>query len=236
MLLLPQIYFMRPLFYLCLLFVFANSYAQNYPLGYVEQFNAVFTPTKFSSQFIYSSSTAVKVANKQCHVSFQADTVKPLVPNSMILIENLVLGDFITSISVMTKSLGEDTLGGLFLVSGIRDSSNYYLLQFNQQGAFFHKMYKNKLSLIAADSNFVLPHQVWLDLTIKRDILKRTLVVEYKNQKTEFYDPNLVMGYLGLGTVATKFSIKKWAVWAPTSIEKPTLLFKPVVHETEPQD
>lgn len=233
-LLLPQINSMKQLFFFILLFSFQLLQAQEYPGGYAKQFEAGFTKAKLSEQYAYTNGTKSTFSKGVVHLNYQPDSNQAFIPNGIMLIDNLVLGDFVANTKVMFKTIELDTLGGFFIVSGLRDSSNYYFIQLNNLGANFYKMYKGEVSLIDSDSSFVLSEQVWLDLKVSRDISKRTISIAYKGQNVEFYDPNLVMGYLGFGITKAKLSVKAIDIWAPTSIAKPTLVFKQPVEKTEP--
>lgn len=226
MLFLPQIYIMKNAIYLLFLIASQIVSGQAYPLGFAKEFEANYSPKTMNKQFVYSAGTVPKMANMQCHVNYVADSAENLLPNGILLVDNLVLGDFVSNISLMKNSLDADSLSGLFFLCGMRDSSNYYFVQLNSYGASFYKMYRNEVSLIDADSSFILNDKTWHNLKVSRDIGTRVLKLESGKMKTEFYDPNLVMGYLGLGITQTCLSFKKFEVWAPTAISKPTLLFR----------
>lgn len=234
MLFLPQINSMKQQFFFILLFSFQLLQAQEYPGGYARQFEAGFTKAKLSEQYAYTNGSAATFSKGVVHLNHQPDSNEAFIPNGIMLIDNLILGDFVANTSIMFKTTEFDTLGGFFIVSGLRDSSNYYFIQLNNSGAHFYKKYKGEISLIDSDSSFVLNEQVWLNLKISRSILKRTISIAHKSRIVEFYDPNLVMGYLGYGITKAKLSVKAIEIWAPTSIAKPTLLFKQPVENSEP--
>jgi len=218
----------------CIAFLLSFQFisAQDFPLGYIKQFNATITKAKVASDFSTSSTTQTKITNAQLHVDAVDDTVHSNFPEGVLLVDKLIWGDFMAKLSLMTKSTGDDSLDGLYFLTGVRDSSNYYFIQLNSYGANFYKMYKGEVSLIDSDSSFVLPEMTWLNLQVTRDILKRTIQIESAKKSIEFYDPNLIMGYMGFGISNAIFSLRKLTVWAPTVIEKPCTLFLPPVEKT----
>lgn len=206
--------------------------AQQYPLGYIKHFEAKFKSEQIEQDFSPSQRAEVKASNTQLHVHAISDSVISSFPEGSILLNNYIWGDFIANLSIMTKVSGTDSLSGIFFLTGIRDSSNYYFIQLNSYGANFYKMYKDNISLIDSDSSFIFKNMTWHDLRITRDILKRTITIELDKMRTEFYDPNLIMGYIGIGIKEAKFSMKRLNVWAPTVIEKPCTTFHSSVEKT----
>jgi hypothetical protein len=200
--------------------------AQNYPLGFVKNFEAVFIKEKLATQFVLSGNTSSLLKNGIWYTEVKKDSLEQFMPSAVILIDNYVFGDFIADINFQFKSINNDSLSGLYIIAGLRDSSNYYFIQLSNKGASFYKMYKGEVSLIKNDSLFVISENNWQNMRITRDIITRTVQIDIKNQSLEFADPNLVMGYLGLGIQGSKLAMKKFVVWSPASISKSATIFR----------
>jgi hypothetical protein len=212
-----------------LLFSIHPLKAQKYPLGYKKYFETSINKEKINNKFIFSDNTNSTVSNNIWYLEEKYDTSVNsntiIIPPALSVIENHIFGDFIADLNLKITSTEHDSSSGVYFVIGLRDSSNYYFIQVNNNGASFYKMYKNNISLINKDSSFTLTSQYWQRLRISRNILKRTIDIETRNQKVTFTDPNLVMGYLGLGISSYKLALKQFVVWAPTAISKPSTLF-----------
>jgi hypothetical protein len=211
---------------LSILYFYAGS-TQELPLGYIKYFEAGYTKSKMADQFAFSDFTRAKITLTQMHIKNDSSPIGRLVPPGMALVDDWIFGDFISEVSLYYDCNPEssDSLKGIFLLTGLRDSSNYYFIHFNESASNFYKMYKGKVSLIDADSSFVLPKEKWTSLRITRDILGRTLQIEQNGKSLSFTDPNLIMGYIGFGVLESSLNIRKFVIWAPTAINKELFVF-----------
>ncbi len=207
-----------------LLFLTPLIQAQQMPLGYTRYFDLKTSGSKLNEVFISGTNTAKTYTGSVFKLQEGGDSSNNFVPPALALLDNHIFGDFIALIRLQAKVLVADSLSGIYLLAGLRDSSNYYFIRLNQNGAGFFKMYKGKLSCIAFDSAFKPLWQNWQDMRLTRDILTRSLKIECKGFSTTFSDPNLVMGYIGIGVDGYILQSQRFEVWAPTSIQKP---FKP---------
>lgn len=209
-----------------LLFFFQLLSAQDLPLGYVKYFEANFTKEKLDKQFLISDHTSTELINNIWYAEEKVDTMNSFMPPAVLLVDNHVLGDFIADVSLNFTTHQTDSLSGIFIITGLRDSTNYYFIKIGAEGAAFYKMYRGQISLIDSDSAFVLKEQSWQNMRITRDILKRTIHLETKSHQVKFTDPNLVMGYLGLGVIKYTLALKSFIIWAPTAISRPASIFR----------
>ena len=216
---------MQKLFFFLLIFLFQIGNAQEFPLGYIKYFESQINNSKNQTQFITSPYAKSNISNGVFYLEVQKDSAINFTPPAVFLVDNLVLGDFIADVNLKTNAELIDSLSGLYILSGIRDSANYYFLQFNNKGTGFYKMYKGEISLIKHDSTFTLTDESWHKLRIKRDILNRTIRIDNKTTFVEFTDPNLIMGYLGFGIKDYKLAMKHLVIWAPTAISRPATVF-----------
>lgn len=215
---------MRFLATICLTLFLANIQAQSLPLGYIEYYNNDFNQAGLPKNLLVSNPENVKVNKGKLHIlSTSKDTV--FVPGTVILLDQHIFGEFITEITLQTFLSPVDTASSVFIISGLRNSDNYYYLSLGRQGATFYKMYKGIVSIISTDTGFVLPDRQIVKIRITRDILNRSLKLEMKDKSTFFSDPNLVMGYVGFGATGATLAIDKLIIWAPTSINEPLKIF-----------
>ncbi|HBH49435.1 MAG TPA: hypothetical protein DDX98_12380 [Bacteroidales bacterium] len=211
---------MRKYIILSLLVVFQLSNAQQLPLAYKKYYEASFLPAKISEQFVFSDSVASKISKGIWSLSSNTDSSAGTNPDALVLINKHVLGDFITDVMLNLSIDSQDSLSAFYLISGYRDSANYYFIRYNAWGLNFYKMYKGEVSLIDSDSSFRFLHNSWQSLRINRSILTRTIELTNNGQFARFHDPNLIMGFIGFGLSQSRFAIKKMSIWAPTAIEK----------------
>lgn len=216
---------MQKLFICLILFLCLKGNAQEFPSGYIKYFESKHNNVKNQTQYINSPQSKSKELNGIYYMEVKKDSIISFTPPAIFLVDNLILGDFIADVSVKTNAELNDSLSGLYILSGLRDSANYYFLQLNNRGVGFNKMYKGEISLIKHDSSFTLSQEVWHKFRIKRDILNRTISIETKNSFIEFKDPNLIMGYFGFGVNNYTMAMKNLVIWAPTAINKPSNIF-----------
>ena len=143
-----------------------------------------------------------------------------------MLIDNNIFGDFITEAQLSYSGEEKDSLSGIIFIAGLKDSTNYYFVRINEKGAFFNQVYKGIESTILHDSLLAIQKNKRVTLRVTRDILNRSIQINYNGSKVIFTDPNLVMGYIGFGVSGYLLSINSIKVWAPTSIANPAGVFK----------
>jgi hypothetical protein len=217
---------MRILFY-SIVFILINtlSNGQNLPIGYIKYFETGFSETKLHKHILVSPAAEVLVNKGIFSIKSKPDSLNYFFPPSTIIIDSNVFGDYIVEmrVNMMGKQIdGED---GIYLITGLRDSLNYYFVRISDSGACFSRMYKGKITMVSFDSSFTFTSNLWQNLRIERDILTRTFTIINGNKKFVCTDANLVMGFFGVGTKNKKLLIDKITIWAPTSINTPAPLF-----------
>jgi hypothetical protein len=199
--------------------------AQNLPLGYIPHFQCDFSDKVLPKDLLFSPSISHSLKNGVLLLQNNPDSVVMFEPSAAMLIDNNIFGDFITEITLTNNSASSDSTSGVFFIIGLRNRENYYWVKLCNAGAEFSKMYKGKTDIISSDSGFVIPNNKPVKLRIERNILERSIVIKYQQAQVKFTDPNLVMGYFGLGTNSSKLGIDKITVWAPTSLAEPLTIF-----------
>lgn len=200
-------------------------YAQNLPLGYITHFESDFSGNLLHKDLLFSPSSDLKLANGVLYMQQNIDTVPLFKPAAAMLINNNIFGDFISELSIIEKSTLADSTSGIYLIFGLRNKENYYMVQINSSGTGFYKMYKGIVDKISFDSSLVLSHNKAVKIHIERNILERSITIKLQGKQTVFTDPNLVMGYFGLGSNSSKIGIDKMTIWAPTSLVEPLSIF-----------
>lgn len=214
------------IFTLSLLIVTSVLKSQELPVGFISLFETDFSTTTLHKDFLLSPAAMVKINKGIMSVTEKADSVPVFMPPATLIVNNNIFGDFIAEIRINTSTIQSDSVSGVYLITGLRDSLNYYFVRLNGYGASFCRMYKGKQSIISFDSTFILSQNIWLTLRVERDILSRTFVVISGGKKLVCSDANLVMGYFGIGVKNKKLLIDKIIIWAPTSIAYPAPLFR----------
>ena len=200
--------------------------AQNLPVGYITHFETGFSNAKLHKHLLVSPYAQVKVNQGVFSIIAKPDSLNSFFPPAAILVDSNIFGDYIVELRINLSGSSQDSLDGLFLITGLRDSLNYYFVRINETGACFSRMYKGKNTELSTDSTFVINSNLWVNLRIERDILSRTFTILSGNSKLVCTDANLVMGYFGVGTNKNKLLIDKITIWAPTSINHGAPLFR----------
>ncbi len=217
---------MRFLSVLLSLFSLLILNGQELPLGYISHFSSSFNEKKIHKDISLPKGASYELKDGHLQLKENKAALWSHIPSSAFIIDNNVFGDFIAEIKIRCQEpLGEDSLRGIFVITGLKDSSNYYYVQINCSGAYFNRVYNGTKELVRFDSSLVIQQNQWLTLNIERNILKRNLSIECKGVKSVFKDPYLVMGYLGFGIQGYSLKVNEIDVWAPTSISRPVRLF-----------
>lgn len=202
-------------------------YSQDIPVGYISYYSTSFSNTGFKDDVVYSGKSDLSAKNGQALLKEIKDTVNDaMTPSAMMLVKNLVLGDFISTLRLRYTPDAPDSLAGVYFIAGLRDSLNYYYLKLDESRTSFNQVYKGVDSEIKSDSTLKIPSGLWQTVRIERDILKRSLNISCDGMTAKFSDPNLVMGYVGVGVCGYKVSMDKMDIWAPTAISRSTNIFK----------
>lgn len=199
---------------------------QNLPVGFISYFETDFSELQLHKDFLLSPAAQFKINKGILTVSEKPDSVYSFLPPASIIINNNKFGDFIAEMRINQSGAIADSIGGVYLITGLRDSLNYYFVRLNEFGASFNRIYKGKQSVISHDSAFKIPANTWITLRIERDILTRTFTIATGTQKLICTDANLVMGFYGFGVKNKNLQIDKILIWAPTSIANPAPIFQ----------
>ena len=205
---------------------FIQAFPQNLPLGYTSYFECNFDNNKIPADVLSSEGAECKIQDETLLLEDKDISDSVLLPSSLILIDNNIFGDFIMLARLKITGEVSDSLSGIYLIAGLRDSSNYYFIQINNNGAGFYRKYNDIVKKIDFDPGFVLPTAEWLNLKVERDILTRRVTLLCGDSKTVFTDANLIMGYIGFGNKELNLYLDKINIWAPTSIKKAAPVFR----------
>ncbi len=219
---------MSKIFLLSILFIFSSVfiYSQNLPIGYIVHFEANFSGPRMPDNLLFSQQCTRKIDKGWLKLSEKQDSVPSFFPASVALVNNNIFGEFIASLKLDPLLNKTDSSSAFFLIIGLRDSLNYYFVKMNSSASVFCRMYKGKISALTTDTTLVLDNNKPVTLVVKRDILNREVIIEKNKQVIHFTDPNLVMGYFGIGAENSSVAVDKMTIWAPTSIEQEAPIFK----------
>ncbi len=140
------------------------------------------------------------------------------LPKAKIMVDNIVFGDFICQLELKISGSESDSLSGPYFITGHRDEDNFYFIHFGTDGTGLYSRYKGKVKRVAFDKNFILSEDQWHSVTITRNILKRSISIQNDGKQTNFSDPNLIMGQIGIGVNDNTLFFRKFVVSAPTAI------------------
>lgn len=199
---------------------------QELPLGYISHFQTDFLGTKPDKNILFSGNLAYKLSKGTITLAEKADSSEGFSVGAMLLIDNNIFGDFIATTQFRYGTTEVDSLSGVIFIAGLKDSLNYYFIRMTEKGASFNRVYKGVESEIKYDSSLVIRPDKLVTLRIIRDIMTRSLTIKYNGVRVSFSDPNLVMGYIGVGTSGYELKINNIKVWAPTSIVRPANVFR----------
>ncbi|MBN2484666.1 MAG: hypothetical protein JXB34_01705 [Bacteroidales bacterium] len=207
-------------FFLVIAFIlpYSDIMAQNLPLGYISHFESDFSAKTLHKNLIFTPSADYKIENGYLQLKAKPDTAPVFWPAAAMIINRHVFGDFISELSLINNTTGSDNCPGLFFIFGLRNPQNYYAVQFKPSGAVFLKMYKGAVDTIDQKPGFVPATKKTVNLRIERNILEQSVTFKMNGKEITFTDPNLVMGYFGLGTETSHISVDKLSIWAPTSL------------------
>jgi hypothetical protein len=199
--------------------------AQNLPIGYISYFHSDFTDKTLPKNIVNSRATILKPENGVLSMKSISDTNVAFFPPQVMLIDNNIFGEFISEIEFTSQAIA-DSSSGIYLIVGLRNRENYYMVRFNTHGAGFSKMYKGKITDISFDSSVCISTGKKIRMRIERNILERSILIKLQGKTLTFTDPNLVMGYFGIGSENAILTIDKLSLWAPSSIEEALTIFK----------
>lgn len=199
--------------------------SQDLPLGYTSILSDDFSKNKIGESFIFSSQSDFSIEKGALKLTHKPDSNRTFTPSAVMIIDNNIFGDFIAYMRVKCTGISQDSISGFYLIAGLKDSLNYYTICLNEQGIRFSRIYNGEDSLLSYHSRIRLIDGDWIEIYLKRDILSRSIQIKCGKEEIVFTDPNLVMGYLGIGTEGYSVELDKMKVWAPTSIEQPAPVF-----------
>lgn len=222
----PKLKVMRAIIWCVFSLLSVHIYSQELPLGYISHFHTDFSGSRLDKNILLSGNLDYKLSKGYIIINEKPDSVPGFPIGAMLLIDNNIFGDFITTTQLSYSAERTDSLSGIVFLAGLRDSSNYYFIRLTENGASFNQVYKGVQSEISYDSSLAILPGKLVSIRITRDILTRSLTIKYNGSKVSFTDPNLVMGYIGFGTSGYIMKINDIKVWAPTSIAEPANVFR----------
>jgi hypothetical protein len=215
-----------PILTLILILLINNLYSQKLPLGYTTYFQTSFTDPKPDTTLLFSHDAHARINKGLLSLTEKPDSIRLFFPPATVMINYNIFGDFIAELKINQTGASVDSSDGFYLITGLRDSLNYYFVRIGEYGSSFNRIYKGKLSTVTIDSSFALPANTWTTIRIERDILSRTFTIKSGTKKMVCTDVNLVMGYFGFGVKNKKLIVDSIIIWAPTSMAVPAPLFK----------
>jgi len=213
------------------LIAFSNFvFTQNVPEGYLLQYQQNFTSGKALDDIKVENPSKWGVFKAGSNFYLQcaaADSVADL-PANVAVINNKIFGDFILEADVMAvkDSLGT---GELCFFLGLRDLSRYYYVQLaNRSDSTLHGIFlvnKSIRTRLTGNTYKVAawkPNK-WHKIRLERNILSRTIIVYLDNMTIpmmQIKDYELIMGSVGVGSLAGTSRFDNIKIWAPTVISE----------------
>jgi hypothetical protein len=207
------------------------AFAQQLPDGYILQYEQNFSNNKSLTDFRYNvpESWGIYKSNGNFYLQFSGYnkiSSQTLLPGNIAILKNRIFGDFVLEASVMPDA---DTSGNreICVFLGLKDTSKYYYAILNSnnnvhdQGIYL----KKNSSVIKLTKNNDIPltwkENKWHKIRIERNIIKRTIRVFLDDMTVpvmQATDYELVMGYVGFGSLRCPGRIDNIKIWAPTVI------------------
>jgi hypothetical protein len=224
---------MKMLAYLSIsiLLMIHTAFAQQLPDGYILQYEQNFSKSKSLTDFSFNlpGSWGIFKSNGNFYLQFagcNASLTQTSLPGNIAILKNRIFGDFVLEANVMPDA---DTSGirEICVFLGLKDTSKFYYTVLtssnnaHNQGIFLKK---NSMVTKLTNNNDILvswKENKWQKIRIERDIVKRTIRVFLDNMilpVMQITDYELVMGYIGFGSLKCSGRIDNIKIWAPTVI------------------
>jgi len=208
-----------------------SAFTQQVPDGYILQYEQNFSNNKSLNDFRYNlpDSWGILKSNGNYYLQFagyDAALTQSLLPGNIAILKNRIFGDFVLEANVMPDA---DSLGNreICFFLGLKDTSRFYFTVLtgsnnaHYQGIF---LMKNSFVKKITNNNDILvtwKENKWQKIRIERNIIKRTIRVFLDDMTLpvmQTTDYELVMGYIGFGSLKCSGRIDNIKIWAPTVI------------------
>jgi hypothetical protein len=208
-----------------------GPFAQNLPEGYILQYEQNFSNSKSLADFKFNlpESWGVFKSGGNFYLQFTGCNTRSSLtslPANIALLNNRIFGDFVLEANVMPDA---DTSGirEICIFLGLKDSSQFYHILLtdsindNNHGIFLMK--NSLVTKLTKDDNTTVTwkENKWQKIRVERNIVKRTIRVfidDMTRPVMQTTDYELVMGYVGFGSVKCPGRIDNIKIWAPTVI------------------
>jgi hypothetical protein len=211
---------------------YQTSLSQNFPEGYILQYQQGFNNGQSLSDFMFDNPASWGIFNSggnyylQCTTGAIDSTARATLPVNIAILKNKIFGDFILEVYVMPEA---NTIGFretcLFL--GMKDLTKYYYIQLaslcdsDNNGIFLVK--NSIVSRLTGDSEQPVGWKAnkWHKLRLERNIVKRTICIfvdDMTHPAMQIKDYELVMGMVGFGSCSSPGRFDNLKIWAPTVI------------------
>ena len=222
-------------------YLVTETHAQNLPVGYITQFQEDFSkPSTALKAFEFSDSATWKTGHEGKNYFLQfsgknSDTLKTICLQDLAVLNGYLFSDFIFEANV--KIPRKEIISGknICFFLGLKDTTHYYAIQLSTipgdttQQIFVVNNGIKKILTGKKNGEINWETGQWHKIKIIRNILAKSIIVYFDNMHIpvmEAKDRTLIMGYTGFGTSGIPFYIDNIKIWAPTSIEQKTVLFK----------
>jgi hypothetical protein len=213
--------------------------SQSIPEGYILVYQQNFSSHTALKDFRFSNPDSWKINNLRENRFLECTGQAPYdsgFPSLAIIgiIHRHILGEFILEADLM-MSEPEQESNDLCIYFSVRDSSHYYCIQLaskaneNAHGIFLVKNTPRYRVSNWQNEGISWGNQKWHKVRVARNIVNRSVTVYFDNMKNPVMtsrDPELVMGYLGFGSIHGAGCFDNIKIWAPTSIPEEAKFFE----------
>lgn len=208
-------------------------FSQNIPEGYLLQYQQNFNGAKALDDFRMENASGWGIfkAGSNFYLQCAAAEAFSLSPGNVAVLNNRIFGDFIFEADVMPL---KDSIGvsEICLYLGIRDLNSFYYVHL----ADFSDSLSNGIFLVKNSITRKLTNEMakisswnpdkWQKVRLVRDIIKRTIAIYLDNMTVPHMlirDYELVMGFVGIGTLKGSARFDNIKIWAPTVLTEKEL-------------
>ncbi len=199
-------------------------YAQDLPVGYISYYSQKANNERFLDTITTCTPQYWKInANKSFTILHPIETDSLADSTFLInmgIVKNMIFGEYIMEFEYRINNLPNTDSSGFCLLGPVKSAATYYLFIFGTDTVVFYYINKGIPEEIGCHELNPLNNQ-WNKMRVTRDILNRSIAITLNrdaDQQVIFYDPRLVMGFVGFGTLLVQSSIRNINIWAPTVI------------------
>jgi hypothetical protein len=223
---------------ICFSYFHYLSFSQNLPEGYILIYEQNFSAANALDNLRFSNPLTWKInkIKENRFLEFSSDSIYAPAfysPRNMCILSNHIFGEFILEADIMQPEKEYEN-GDICIFFSVKDSIQYYYVQLaNTADDYNHGIFlvkKDSCKKVSEQQNngISLSDEKWHKVRIVRNIVNRSVLVYADDMSTPVMtsrNPELVMGYIGFGSLDDGGRIDNIKIWAPTSIPDEATFF-----------